>query len=176
MFALHAWRRRHPGSVSMVTCICVPPLQDDFRQMDEEVWAFLANFSSGRAGSPPSSSSSSSSKSSSSSSSSSSRRPSSAAASLWSLRSLSPPSPPSAGSGLSASRPPPSSPSHAPRLQVDGGLLLQPFRTLDHIRLFSCLRPRPTEQELRPQNLACQGLYTCATFGKCTSVAVHVVP
>ncbi|XP_026189282.1 basement membrane-specific heparan sulfate proteoglycan core protein isoform X3 [Mastacembelus armatus] len=90
--------------------------QGDIKQLDDEVWALLSNFSNGRTGSPPFFPPSFS-KSSSSFSSSSSRVPASSS-SRWSLRSL---SPPSTLSGVSSSvrptRTQPYSPGHAPRLQ-----------------------------------------------------------
>lgn len=92
-------------------CVTPLPSKGDVRRMDDEVWALLSNFSNGRSASKSSSFSSSSSLYPSSRTSSSSAR--------WSLRNLSPPSPPS---GISASvrptRPQPYSPGHAPRLQV----------------------------------------------------------
>ncbi|XP_067449245.1 basement membrane-specific heparan sulfate proteoglycan core protein [Thunnus thynnus] len=94
------------------------------RQLDDQVWALLSNFSHRQAGSPPfspSSFASPSSKSSTvfSSSSSSSRVPtSSSSSSRWSLRNLSPPSPPSGiSSSVRPTRPQPYSPGHAPHLQ-----------------------------------------------------------
>lgn len=93
-----------------------PPPQDDVRRLDDEVWALFSNFSNGRAASPPLFSSKSSS---SSSYSSSSRVPTSSSSSRWSLRNLSPPSPPSGiSSSVRPTRPQPYSPGHAPRLQV----------------------------------------------------------
>ncbi|XP_054868568.1 basement membrane-specific heparan sulfate proteoglycan core protein isoform X9 [Amphiprion ocellaris] len=98
--------------------------QGDVRQLDDEVWALLSNFSNGRPGSPPifpPSKSSSFSFSSSSSSSSSSRVPTSSSSSSysrWPLRNLSPPSPPSGiSSPVRPTRPQPYSPGHAPHLQ-----------------------------------------------------------
>lgn len=103
-------------------CVTPLPSKGDVRRMDDEVWALLSNFSNGRAASSPLSPSSSKHSSKSSSSSSSYLYPSSRTSSSsarWSLRNLSPPSPPS---GISASvrptRPQPYSPGHAPRLQV----------------------------------------------------------
>lgn len=97
-----------------------PPPQGDVRQLDDEVWALLSNFSNGRAASPPFFPFSSKSSSSSSSSySSSSRVPTSSSSSRWSLRNLSPPSPPSGiSSSVRPTRPQAYSPGHAPRLQV----------------------------------------------------------
>jgi hypothetical protein len=99
--------------------------QDDVRQLDDEVWAILSNASRGHGGSPPffphSPPSSSSRRSgAAASSSSSSRLPDSkiSAPSTWSIRNLSPPSPPSGiPSSVRPGRPQPSSPGHAPRLQ-----------------------------------------------------------
>ncbi|XP_058499022.1 basement membrane-specific heparan sulfate proteoglycan core protein isoform X3 [Solea solea] len=91
-------------------------------QLDDEVWALLSNFSNGQAGPPPFFSSSSSKSSvSSSSSSSSSRIPtlsSSSSFPRWSLRNLSPPSPPSGVlSSVRPTRPQPYSPGRYPHLQ-----------------------------------------------------------
>lgn len=113
-----------PMVLHLLCLQCVNPLpsKGDVRRMDDEVWALLSNFSNGRAASSPLSPSSTKYSSKSSFSSSSSLYPSSRTSSSsarWSLRNLSPPSPPS---GISASvrptRPQPYSPGHAPRLQV----------------------------------------------------------
>lgn len=103
-------------------CPHSPPPQGDVSQLDHEVWALFSNFSRGRAGSSSSSSSSSSQFASSSrvpSSSSSSSSSASSSSSQWSLRNLSPPSPPSGiSSSVRPTRLQPYSPGHAPRLQV----------------------------------------------------------
>ncbi|XP_045912428.1 uncharacterized protein LOC123975201 [Micropterus dolomieu] len=104
------------GYVSSLSLVphFLPP-QGNIRQLDDEVWALFSNFSNGQAGSPrfvPSSKSSSS-----FSSSSSSLVPTSSS-SRWSLRNLSPPSPPSGiTSSVKPTRPQHYSPGRAPRLQ-----------------------------------------------------------
>lgn len=97
--------------------------QGAVRELDDEVWALLSNFSNGQAGSPPffPSYKSSSFSSSPYSSPYTSRVPTSSSSSShsrWSLRNLSPPPPPSGISSVRPTRPQPYSPGHAPHLQV----------------------------------------------------------
>lgn len=132
MFVLRM--RRRCLLLPWLRSFCVPPLQDALRRMDEEVWALLTNFSSGRAPPPFSSKTSSSS----------------------SARRLGPPSPLSGtSSSVRPSRPQPS-PGRPPRLQVpsEGGGLPQVFNS------GSRGSPVSTEHERRGQDVAWRGLYT----------------
>lgn len=117
--------------------------QGAVRELDDEVWALLSNFSNGQAGSPPffpSYKSSSFPPYSSPYTSRVSTSSSSSSHSRWSLRNPSPPPPPSGIASVRPTRPQPYSPGHAPHLQVHSVRDCKRFRLFfSSLLLMSCI-------------------------------------
>ncbi|XP_026010202.1 basement membrane-specific heparan sulfate proteoglycan core protein isoform X4 [Astatotilapia calliptera] len=106
--------------------------QGAVRELDDEVWALLSNFSNGQAGSPPffpSYKSSSFPPYSSPYTSRVSTSSSSSSHSRWSLRNPSPPPSPSGIASVRPTRPQPYSPGHAPHLQQSKNTVSKTYST-----------------------------------------------